>query len=111
MHSALHGLYGVNFGLSIDFGIIPPASSSSLANLLPSPQEHSIMTATDSADPAIPSIPWCGSGYYVEALHGQQPCGDGVLERIFVAVRWYGSPADHSEPHGPTVATARFDSC
>ncbi len=69
------------------------------------------MTAADSADPAIPSIPWCGSGYYVEALHGQQPCGDGVLERIFVAVRWYGSPADHPEPHGPTVATARFDSC
>ena len=69
------------------------------------------MTATDFADPAIPSIPWRGSGYYVEALHGLQPCGDHVLESIFVAVRWYGSPADHSEPHGPTVATARFDSC
>ena len=35
---------------------------------------------------------------------------DHVLERVFVAVRWYGSPADHPEPHGPTVATARFDS-
>ena len=66
------------------------------------------MTATDFADPAIP---WRGSGYYVEALHGQQPCGDHVLESIFVAVRWYGSPADHPEPHGSTVATARFDSC
>ena len=64
------------------------------------------MTAIDSADPAIP---WRRSGYYVEALHGQQPSGDHVLERIFVAVRWYGSPADHPEPHEPTVATARFD--
>ena len=65
--------------------------------------------ATDSADPTIPSIPWRGSGYYVEALHGQQPCGNHILERIFVAVRWYGTPADHPEPHDPTVATARFD--
>ena len=68
------------------------------------------MTATSSADPAIPSIPWRGSGYYVEAFHGQQPCGNHILERIFVAVRWYGTPADHPDPHDPTVATARFDS-
>ena len=67
------------------------------------------MTATASADATIPFISWLGSGYYVEALHGQQPCGDHVLERIFVAVRWYGRPDDHPEPHGPTVATARFD--
>ena len=45
----------------------------------------------------------------MEALHGQQPCGNHILERIFVAVRWYGTPADHPEPHDPTIATARFD--
>ena len=73
------------------------------------------MTATNSADPAIPSIPWRGSGYYVEALHGQQPCGDHVLERIFVAVRWYGSPTitpnRTSPPSLPRVSTPTKRRC